>query len=72
MCYLSCPLRIDQFRFHARCRNVQPKLFFVEFILCYSSISANADGPPRDAASREIDHIARSTKYNYQATSDDR
>jgi len=31
-------------------------------------ISANADGP-RDPASRKIDHIARPTKYNYQATS---
>jgi len=33
-----------------------------------TSISANADGP-RDAASRKIDHIARPTKYNYQAMS---
>jgi len=33
-----------------------------------TSISANADGP-RDAASRKIDHIARPTKYNYQAKS---
>ena len=33
-----------------------------------TSISANADGP-RDAASRKLDHIARPTKYNYQATS---
>jgi len=33
-----------------------------------TSISANADGP-RDAASRQIDHIALLNKYNYQATS---
>jgi len=31
-----------------------------------TSISANADGQ-RDAASRKINHIARPTKYNYQA-----
>jgi len=36
--------------------------------LTYNYISANTDGP-RDAASRKIDHIARPTKYNYQATS---
>jgi len=31
-------------------------------------MSANADGP-RDAAPRNIDHIALPTEYNYQATS---
>jgi len=32
-----------------------------------TSISANADGGLRDAASRVIDHITLPTKYNYQA-----
>jgi len=44
--------------------------FFKVFKRFYykTSISANAD-VPRNAASRKIDHTARPTKYNYQATS---
>jgi len=47
---------------------VQWRIFSKSTVKHTTSISANAD-KPRDAASRKIDHIARPTKYNYQATS---